>query len=33
MKLTVSQIKEIKKYINSIYDEFKIEFIYNSNKM
>lgn len=33
MKLTVSQIKEIKKYPNSIYDELKIKFIYNSNKM
>lgn len=33
MKLTINQIKEIKKYPNSIYDDIKIEFIYNSNKV
>lgn len=33
MKLTINQIKEIKKYPNSIYDEIKIEFLYNSNKI
>lgn len=33
MKLAINQIKEIKKYPNSIYDELKIEFLYNSNKI
>lgn len=33
LKLTINQIKEIKKYPNSIYDEIKIEFVYNSNKI
>jgi len=33
MKLTTKQIKEIKKYPNSIYEELKIEFLYHSNKI
>lgn len=33
MKLTANQIKEIKKYPNSIYDELKKEFLYHSNKI
>ena len=33
MKLTANQIKEIKKYPNSIYDELKKEFVYHSNKI
>lgn len=33
MKLTINQIKEIKKYPNSIYDDIKIEFNYHSNKI
>jgi Fic family protein len=33
MKLTIKQIKEIKKYPNSIYGELKIEFNYHSNKI
>ncbi len=33
MKLTIEQIKEIKKYPNSIYDELKKEFLYHSNKI
>lgn len=33
MKLKINQIKEIKKYPNSIYDEIKIEFNYHSNKI
>ncbi|WP_346889201.1 Fic family protein [Clostridium sp. UBA1056] len=33
MNLTVKEIKEIKKYPNSIYEEIKIEFLYHSNKI
>lgn len=33
MRITTEQIKEIKKFPNSIYDEIKKEFLYHSNKI